>query len=365
MEICNPLGSIGIITAFNFPVAVNGWNTALSLICGNTQIHKGAPTTPLSHVATTKLLEKVFRKHGMDPAVCSNLIGGSDIGELMIRDHQLPLISFTGSTAVGRHISKTVAERFGRTILELGGNNAIVVLEDANLELAARSLLFAAVGTAGQRCTTLRRLFLHEKIYDALLSQLVEAYKSVKLGDPAQDGVLCGPLHTKKAVQAYLKGLEDIKKQGGRVVTGGKLADHLPGNFVQPTIVTISPSAPVVREELFAPILYVMKVKDLDEAIQYNNDVPQGLSSSLFTSNISNMMKWVGPGGSDCGIVNVNAPTNGAEIGGAFGGNKETGWGRESGSDSWKLYMRRSTVTINHGNSLPLAQGIHFGGEVK
>jgi len=362
LETWNPVGNVGIITAFNFPVAVYGWNAALSLVCGNAQLHKGAPTTPLSSIATAKLIEKVLVKNNIDPAVCSSLVGGKDIGELISNDPRFPVVSFTGSTRVGKEVSANVGRRLGRSILELGGNNAIVVMDDANLELAVRACLFAAVGTAGQRCTTLRRLFLHSSVYEAFVNRLVASYHQVKIGDPSKEGILCGPLHTKQAVNMYLNTIEQIKKHGGKILVGGKLAEvGSGGNFVEPTIVEISHDAPMVHEECFAPILYVMKFNTLDEAISYNNEVPQGLSSSLFSNNLSNIMKWLGPSGSDCGIVNVNVPTSGAEIGGAFGGNKETGGGRESGSDSWKQYARRGTVTINYGKALPLAQGIHFG----
>lgn len=408
------IGPIGVITAFNFPVAVYGWNAALAMICGNVTFHKGSPTTPLCQVrflhilpslcencnsiliqvATHKLIEKVLIKNKIDPAVASLVVGGKEIGEKMSEDKRLPVISFTGSTEVGRKVGVTVASRFGRSILELGGNNAIVILvrpltivfnfpfltypkDDANLELAVRSVVFAAVGTAGQRCTTLRRLMVHEKVYDQFVERLQAAYKQIKIGDPNEKGVLCGPLHTTKAKEAFLKGVEDAKKQGGKILFGGSLPNlNLKGNYVSPTIIAIGREAEVVKHELFAPILYVIKVKSLEEAVEINNEVPQGLSSSLFTNNLGNMFKWLGclsalltllsssptssPDGSDCGIVNVNIPTNGAEIGGAFGGNKETGWGRESGSDSWKAYMRRSTVTINYGKALPLAQGISF-----
>jgi len=246
--------------------------------------------------------------------------------------------------------------------LELGGNNGIIIMDDADLDLAVRACLFAAVGTAGQRCTTLRRLFLHSKIFDTFMNRLNKSYSQVKIGDPTKAGVLCGPLHTKEAVENYLNTIKRIKESGGKILTGGKRAETgLGGNFVEPTIVEIQHDVPVVHEECFAPILYIIKVNNLDEAIRYNNEVPQGLSSSLFTNDHKNIFKWIGPSGSDCGIVNVNVPTSGAEIGGAFGGNKETGGGRESGSDSWKQYMRRATITVNHGNSLPLAQGIHFG----
>jgi len=348
-----------VISAFNFPVAVYGWNAAISLLAGNGHVWKAAPTTPLITVAVTKILEKVFIENKINPAIASTLVGGADIGELMSADTRLPLISFTGSTAVGRKVNQTVAGRFGRALLELGGNNAIIIMPDANLDLATRAVLFAAVGTAGQRCTTCRRLYIHQDVYDTVVERLITSYKQVPIGDPLDKKTLVGPLHTKQAVVNFEKGIEKIKTQGGKILVGGKVIKGK-GNFVEPTIVSISADAEIVNHELFAPVLYVFPVSSLDEAIQRNNAVPQGLSSSLFSNNQKNLFKWIGPNGSDCGIININAPTNGAEIGGAFGGEKETGGGRESGSDSWKYYMRRGTVTINHGDELPLAQGIVF-----
>eukprot|EP01132_Coremiostelium_polycephalum_P005840 gene5840-7269_t len=360
MECWNPLGLVGIITAFNFPCAVLGWNAAISLICGNVQLWKGASSTSLITIAITKIIAKVLESNGFDGAICSTLIGpGSTVGEQMIQDKRLSLISFTGSTEIGRRISSVVHTNFNRTILELGGNNAIIVAEDANVDLALRAVLFAAVGTTGQRCTTCRRLFVHESHYQSLLDRLVKAYGSVKIGDPLVEGTLVGPLHTAAAVKEYTEGLEEIKKQGGKIVVGGNRIQR-EGNFVEPTIVEINHDAPIVKTELFVPILYIMKFKNLDDAMAWNNEVPQGLSSSLFTNNQMNIFKWLGPTGSDCGIVNVNVATNGAEIGGAFGGEKETGGGRESGSDSWKQYMRRSTCTINYSKDMPLSQGINW-----
>lgn len=360
MECWNPLGMIGLITAFNFPVAVYGWNSAISLVCGNCQIWKGATSTSLTTIAVTKIMAEIFEKNNLPGAIVSMICGsGREVGELLINDKRLSLISFTGSTEVGRRISRVVHERFGRTILELGGNNAVIVMDDADLDLVVRGVLFAAVGTAGQRCTSCRRLLLHEKVYDEVLNRLKKAYTQVKSGDPLQPGVLLGPLHTKNAVQDYENGLKTIQKQGGKIVCGGKRMSG-DGNFVEPTIVEISHDAPIVKEELFVPILYVIKIKSFEEAVKINNEVPQGLTSALFSKNHESIFKWIGPGGSDCGIINVNIPTSGAEIGGAFGGEKETGGGREAGSDSWKQYMRRSTVTINYSRELPLAQGIDF-----
>lgn len=360
MEQWHPLGMVGIITAFNFPLAVCGWNSAISLVCGNCQIWKGASTTSLVTVALTKMMAEVFERNNVPAGVFTTICGsGAVIGEFLISDKRLSLISFTGSTDIGRRISSVVHSRFGRTILELGGNNAVIVMDDANLDIALRGILFAAVGTAGQRCTTARRLILHEKIYDEVVSRLVSAYKQIKISDPLKEGTLCGPLHTKNSVKEYTEGLKKIQDQGGKILIGGKPLEG-EGNFVEPTIVAINHDAPIVKEEIFAPILYAIKCNSLDQAIEYNNEVPQGLSSSLFTTNQSAVFQWTGPLGSDCGIVNVNIPTSGAEIGGAFGGEKETGGGRESGSDSWKQYMRRITCTVNYSKELPLAQGIDF-----
>jgi len=360
MEMWNPIGNVGIITAFNFPVAVFGWNLALSLVVGNANLHKGAPTTPLCSIACANIIQKVFAKNGFNPALSSSLCGDG-MGELIVADKRVPLVSFTGSTRVGRSVGTKVAERLGRSILELGGNNAVIVMDDANLDLALRAVLFGAVGTAGQRCTTTRRLLLHQKVYSQFLTRLVDGYKQIKIGDPTQPGILLGPLHTAAAVDAHLEGIQKAIAQGGKVLYGGSKVDNgLGGNFVEPTIIEISHDAPQVHQEVFSPILYVCKVSGLDEAISVNNEVPQGLSSSIFTNDQFNLFRWLGPNGSDCGIANVNTGTSGAEIGGAFGGNKETGGGRESGSDSWKQYARRSTITINHGTAMPLAQGLNF-----
>uniref|UniRef100_A0A6G1SPQ4 aldehyde dehydrogenase (NAD(+)) n=1 Tax=Aceria tosichella TaxID=561515 RepID=A0A6G1SPQ4_9ACAR len=362
-EMWNPLGVCGIITAFNFPVAVYGWNAAIAMVCGDTLVWKGAETTPLTSIATTKLVLSVLEENNLPGAISTLVTGGAQLGQAMSSDHRLPLISFTGSTRVGREVSLKVQERFGRSILELGGNNAIIVCEDANMKLVIPSVLFACVGTAGQRCTTTRRLFLHEQIHDQVVESLAQAYKQVKIGNPLEDGVICGPLHTKAAVAAYDQAIEEAKAAGGCVITGGEHV-QVPGgsaNYVRPTIVTGLPhNIPLVMRETFVPIVYAIKFTNLEEAIRLNNSVDQGLSSSLFTQNLGKIFHWLGPHGSDCGIVNVNIPTNGAEIGGAFGGNKHTGDGRESGSDSWKQYMRRSTCTINYGTDLPLAQGINF-----
>lgn len=361
MEQWVPLGTVGVISAFNFPVAVYGWNSALSLVCGNAVVWKGATTTNLTSVATTKILQRVLEANGLPGALCSLVCGDHTVGQAMSESKQVDLLSFTGSTSVGRVVGTTVQSRFGKSLLELGGNNAIVVLADADLNLAVRSVLFAAVGTAGQRCTTTRRLMVHTSIYDEFLEKLVSAYKqaSSRIGDPLTEGVICGPLHTSQAVQMYRAAIIEIKKQGGVIRYGGNVIDG-PGNFVEPTITEIASSAAIVQTEIFVPILHTFRFDTLEEAIQINNSVSHGLSSALFTRDLQNVFKWTGPNGSDCGIVNVNIPTNGAEVGGAFGGDKETGGGRESGSDSWKQYMRRQSCTINYSGELPLAQGIRF-----
>ncbi|KAI8088747.1 Aldehyde/histidinol dehydrogenase [Halteromyces radiatus] len=346
LETWNPLGTVGVISAFNFPVAVYGWNSAIALVTGNGVLWKPSPTTPLVSIAVTRILERTLREHNLPPALCSLVTGGTDVGQQLTKDKRAQVLSFTGSTKVGREVGQVVQGRFGKSILELGGNNAIIVMEDCDLDLAARAILFAAVGTAGQRCTTTRRLIVQESIYDTLMERLIKAYGQVKVGDPLHDGVLCGPLHTKDAVEIYKSTLENIKRQGGEILVGGKVLDDGPlqhGNFVAPTLTRVTPDMDVVKNEAFVPILHTMTFKTLDEAIAINNNVAQGLSSSIFTTNPATMFKWIGPSGSDCGIINVNIPTNGAEIGGAFGGEKETGGGRESGSDSWKQYCRRGT----------------------
>ncbi|KZS08932.1 putative Aldehyde dehydrogenase family 7 member A1 [Daphnia magna] len=332
-------------------------------ICGNTMVWKGAPSTPLCSIATTKIVAQVLEKNNLPGAICSLVCGGADVGSAMANDPRLPLLSFTGSTRVGKQVAVAVQSRFGRNLLELGGNNAILVDESASVDLVVRAALFACAGTAGQRCTTTRRLILHEKVYDSVLAGLIKAYEQLlpKMGDPLEAGVLLGPLHSKAAVDSFSATIKEAVALGGQVAFGGQVMTDRPGFFVQPTIITgLKPNASVVMNECFAPILYVLKCKDMDEAIAINNSVDQGLSSSMFTQNLGQIFKWLGPKGSDCGIVNINIPTSGAEIGGAFGGEKHTGGGRESGSDSWKQYMRRSTCTINYGQDLPLAQGIKF-----
>jgi aldehyde dehydrogenase (NAD+) len=356
----HPLGPVGVISAFNFPVAVWSWNAAVAAVCGDSVVWKPSSETPLTAVAVTKIAESVMAGSGFEGVFNLAVGRGSVVGDRMIRDRRLPLISATGSTAVGKRVAEAVATRFGRSILELGGNNAIIVMDDANLELAVRAVLFAAVGTAGQRCTSLRRLIVHQAIADKLVDRLIDAYRQVPIGDPLEAGTLMGPLVTRGAVEDMMSALVTARDQGGTIVYGGSEIKRA-GNFVQPAIVRISATAPIVQEETFAPVLYVMEVSDLDEAIAVHNGVPQGLSSAIFTESLRSAERFLSSTGSDCGIANVNIGTSGAEIGGAFGGEKETGGGREAGSDSWKLYMRRQTTTINWGEHLPLAQGISFG----
>lgn len=323
---------------------------------------KPALTACLSTIATAKIVVDVLKKNGFNSVVTVCCGDGPDIGDALVKDERVPLVSFTGSTNIGRHVSAEVHRRFGKTILELGGNNASIVMADSDLEIAFQGSIFGAVGTCGQRCTTLRRLFLHESIYDNFVERMVKAYPAFekRMGDPLDDNTLLGPLHMPRSVDQYLAGIEEIKKQGGKVLYGGKKIEGMEGNYVLPTIVEIKHDAPIVMTEIFAPILYVFKFSTLEEVIEWNNEVPQGLSSSLYTKNLQNLFHWMGPAGSDCGLVNCNIGTSGAEIGGAFGGEKETGGGRESGSDAWKQYCRRSTCTINYGKVLPLAQGVKF-----
>eukprot|EP00002_Diphylleia_rotans_P034737 TRINITY_DN7493_c0_g1_i1.p1 TRINITY_DN7493_c0_g1~~TRINITY_DN7493_c0_g1_i1.p1 ORF type:complete len:511 (-),score=101.51 TRINITY_DN7493_c0_g1_i1:298-1830(-) len=360
LERWNPLGHVGVISAFNFPMAVYGWNVTLALICGNTVIWKGASSTSLCTIAIMKIIARVLETANVPGAVCTMVAGpGRSVGDRLINDKRLSLISFTGSTEIGRRVSTAVASRFGRTILELGGNNGIIVMPDADLKLLVPAVVFGAVGTCGQRCTTTRRLFLHESVYDQVVASLLNAYKQVKIGNPLSQGTLCGPLHTPAAVTEYLEGLEAIKAQGGKIIYGGSKIEG-PGNYVHPTLVEINPEAEIIKTELFVPITYIMKFSTFEEAVKHHNSVPQGLSSAIFTRDHLRVWEWLGPLGSDCGLVNVNIGTSGAEIGGAFGGEKETGCGREAGSDSWKQYMRRSTCTINYTSQLVLAQGIKF-----
>ena len=361
MEIWNPLGIIGVISAFNFPCAVFGWNAAIALVTGNVVVWKGATSTSLVSIAVTRIVTEVFKKNHLPPAILTMVVApGSTVGEAILTDPRIKLISFTGSTSIGRHVSSVVHGRFGRTILELGGNNAALLMQDADLSLALKACLFAAVGTTGQRCTSLRRLLVHDTLYETVKERLLHEYSVLKIGDPLDQTNRVGPLHTADAVREFEEGLQTIQAQGGRIIAGGHVLRDRPGFYVEPTIVEINHDAEIVKTELFVPILYLFRFSTLEEAIAINNEVPQGLSSGMFTSNLRNMFEWVGPNGSDCGLINVNLATSGAEIGGAFGGEKETGEGRESGSDSWKQYMRRSTCTINYSAGLELAQGIKF-----
>lgn len=358
----HPLGPVGIITAFNFPVAVWSWNAAIAAVCGDTMIWKPSSSVPLTAVAVEHITNQVAADHGLD-GVFNLVIGrGRDVGDRMINDPRVPLISFTGSVSMGRHVAETIARRLGRSILELGGNNGIIVAEDANLDTAVRAILFGAVGTAGQRCTTTRRIIMHKDIANELTDRLIRAYRQVTIGDPLEDGILMGPLVDERAVEDMMNALDVARQQGGEVLYGGSRLPEKGSNFVEPTIVKMPEQTPLVCEETFAPILYLMEYETLDEAIAIHNGVPQGLSSAIFTTNLLNAEQFLSVAGSDCGIANVNIGTSGAEIGGAFGGEKETGGGRESGSDAWKGYMRRQTTTINWSSELPLAQGIEFGG---
>ena len=355
----HPLGPLGVISAFNFPVAVWAWNAFIAAICGNTTIWKPSSNTPLTAIAVQQICNDVMHKNGYS-GIFSIMIGpGSIIGEKLISDKRIPLISFTGSTNMGRHVSEVVGSRFGKCILELGGNNAMIIDETATLSLAVPAIVFGAVGTAGQRCTSTRRVIANEKIYNDLRDQLVSAYSQVVIGDPLDSGTLMGPLINESAINSYDKALEKVVNSGGNILCGGN-RNNQKGNFVTPVIAEVKNEWDIVQEETFAPILYLIKYKTIDDALKLHNDVPQGLSSSIFTNNIQNAEYFLSHRGSDCGIANVNIGTSGAEIGGAFGGEKETGGGRESGSDSWKQYMRRQTNTINWSSDLPLAQGIEF-----
>ena len=357
-----PLGPIGVITSFNFPVAVWSWNSFIAAVCGDTMIWKPSSSAPLTAIATMKIVNDVLKRYDLPDGIFTLIVGkGSTVGEKLINDKRVPLISFTGSIKMGKRVAEAVGKRLGKTILELGGNNAAIVMEDADLELAKRAILFGAVGTAGQRCTTTRRLLLHEKVYDEFLKDMVNAYKQVKIGNPFDSNTLCGPLIDKNAVLVYKNAISKIKEEGGKILVGGNVVEENNGYYVEPTIVEATKDMNIVKEETFAPILYVIKIKDVREGIEINNSVPQGLSSAIFTVNLKYSERFLSYEGSDCGIANVNTSTSGAEIGGAFGGEKETGGGRESGSDAWKGYMRRQTVTMNWGDALPLAQGIKFG----
>ena len=365
MEQWHPLGVVGIISAFNFPVAVWAWNSALASVCGDATVWKPSEKTPLTAIACVKLAERVCRECGVDAAIFSLVSGdAAAAGEPLIADKRVTLVSATGSTRMGRRVAEVVAKRLGRTLLELGGNNAIIVAPTADLKLALRGILFGAVGTAGQRCTTTRRLIVHESIYTKLTRMLEGACRQVKIGNPLEPSTLMGPLIDVSAVGHFTEAIEAAKKHGGRVLVGGqrlKGGAYESGLYVTPTIIEAENAWSIVQHETFAPILYVMPYHKFEEAIALQNAVPQGLSSALFTNDVREAELFMSARGSDCGIANVNLGTSGAEIGGAFGGEKETGGGRESGSDAWKNYMRRQTNTINYSKELPLAQGIEFG----
>ncbi len=372
----HPLGVVGVISAFNFPVAVWSWNTAIAAVCGDSVVWKPASKTPLTAIACTKIAEAVCRENGIDPAVFSLTIGkGSTVGDRMLHDRKIPLISATGSCTMGYRVAEVVNKRLGRTILELGGNNAIIVTPSANMDLALRAILFGAVGTAGQRCTSTRRIIAHESIKDTLVQRLKKAYEGIQIGDPRKPDTLMGPLVTHGAVKDMQDAITKLKAEGGTVVCGGEVLDgpeYPGGHYVKPCIALAKNEYQIVQDETFAPILYIIgygkkgasaaeAVGEIEEALALHNGVPQGLSSAIFTENMREAEYFLSHRGSDCGIANVNIGTSGAEIGGAFGGEKETGGGRESGSDSWKVYMRRQTNTINWSTDLPLAQGLKFG----
>jgi len=356
----HPYGVIGVISAFNFPVAVWAWNAFIAAICGNVTLWKPSAKTPLCAIAVHQICQKILQTNNCPDIFALIIPESHDVAETMVADSRVPLISFTGSTAVGKQVAMNVASRLGRTILELGGNNAIILDASADLHLAIPAIVFGAVGTAGQRCTSTRRLFIHETLYPKVVKQLQQAYEQITIGDPLDKTNLMGPLIDKAAVNQFNRAIVRIKKAGGKILFGGEEIPH-PGYFVQPTLVTgLDNRCDIVQEETFAPILYVMSYRTLEEGILLQNSVPQGLSSAIFTQNLKHAELFLSATGSDCGIANVNIGTSGAEIGGAFGGEKETGGGRESGSDAWKAYMRRQTNTINWGDTLPLAQGITF-----
>ncbi|KAL5498037.1 hypothetical protein ACEPAH_2968 [Sanghuangporus vaninii] len=386
LEVPNPLGVVGVLSAFNFPVAVYGWNLALSLAAGNATLWKPSPTTPLCSIAVTKIIAEVLERNGLPGAVASLVTGGKDVGEAITGSKEVDMVSFTGSEETGKKVANAVQSRFGKVLLELGGNNAAIVMPDADLSLAIPAVFFGAVGTAGQRCTSTRRLYLHRSISSSVLTSLLQLYRTLKPGDPLDRKTLLGPLHTRNAVGMYGSAVRRLRESRSEILVGGDVYEGKSlegpldgGNYVQPTIARplsaslslssnistsssqseLSESQDLWRTETFAPILQVGVFDELEEAIEWNNAVPQGLSSSLWTRDVRNVGRWIGPRGSDCGIVNVNVGTSGAEIGAAFGGNKSTGWGRESGGDAWKQYVRWSACTINFSDSAPLAQGIH------
>ena len=364
-ETWQPLGVVGVITAFNFPVAVWAWNTALALICGDTVIWKPSEKTPLTALACGNIFDRAVKRFKEAGNECPDnllqiLIGHADIGQALVEDERVPLVSATGSTRMGRAVGEVVAKRMGKSLLELGGNNAMVVTPSADLELALRAIVFSAVGTAGQRCTSLRRLIVHKDIKEELLPKLVKAYESLTIGNPLDKETLIGPLIDEESVKNMGEALERAEDEGGEILTGGEFSKFEEGYYAKPALVVMPKQSEVVRHETFAPILYVVDYDGFEEAIELNNEVPQGLSSCVFTTDVREAETFLSATGSDCGIANVNIGPSGAEIGGAFGGEKETGGGRESGSDAWKVYMRRQTQTVNYSKELPLAQGVEF-----
>ena len=360
----HPLGIVGIITAFNFPVAVWSWNAMIAAICGNVSIWKPSPKTPMCSIALQHIIGKVMRENKMPEGVFNLVIGtNEEIAETLVNDTRVPLISATGSTNMGRKVSAKVASRLGRSILELGGNNAIIITESADLKIAIPGIVFGSVGTCGQRCTTARRIIIHDSIYDDVKDQLVQAYSQLenRVGDPLDSDTLIGPMIDEVAVKTFRNALKAIREQGGKIIYGGDILDGYPSElYVRPALAEVENHWPIVQEETFAPLLYLIRYQDFDEALRLQNDVPQGLSSAVFTGDFQEAEKFLSHEGSDCGLANVNIGTSGAEIGGAFGGEKDTGGGRESGSDAWKAYMRRQTNTINYSSDLPLAQGVNF-----
>lgn len=355
----HPMGIVGIISAFNFPVAVWSWNAMIAAVCGDVMIWKGSEKTPLCGVAVQKIVAKVLKENELPEGIFNLVTGDRAVGEWMTEDERIPLVSATGSIRMGKEVAKTVGSRLGKTILELGGNNAIIISKDADLEMAIRATVFGAVGTCGQRCTSTRRLIIHEDVYDTVKQRLMDIYKNINIGDPLRDDTLVGPMIDQDAVETMQNALKAVEEEGGKVVFGGDVLER-EGNFVRPAIAEVENHYEIVQNETFAPILYLMKYTSHEEAMAMHNGVRQGLSSAMFTLNMREAEKFLSARGSDCGIANVNIGTSGAEIGGAFGGEKETGGGRESGSDAWKAYMRRQTNTINWGDELPLAQGISF-----
>ncbi|MFU8812928.1 MAG: aldehyde dehydrogenase family protein [Balneolaceae bacterium] len=356
----HPLGPVGIISAFNFPVAVYSWNAMIAAICGDTVIWKGSEKTPLCGIAVQTIIAEVLKENDVPEGVFCMVTGGREVGEWLTEDERIPLISATGSIRMGKQVAQKVGARLGKTILELGGNNAIIISKEADLEMVVRAVVFGAVGTAGQRCTSTRRLIIHDDVFDELKDRLIKSYKSITIGDPLDGKTLVGPLIDKDAVDMMQAALKNVEKEGGKILFGGESLSDRDGFYVQPAICEVQNEFEIVQEETFAPILYLIRYHTLDEAIAYQNGVKQGLSSSMFTLNMREAETFLSHRGSDCGIANINIGTSGAEIGGAFGGEKETGGGRESGSDAWKAYMRRQTNTINWGSELPLAQGIEF-----